>query len=122
MFIESVALVLIDYPLALVEECVDPRRGLARKSPFLAISGLIEWLDDRLEFYKGLAAWRGQVEQTRPELTPAECDKGLAAWVGLNHVLKTQGTVAAKGLTFDAAAKAGAQRLDDGHGPAMRRV
>lgn len=55
VFNASIAAVLSQYPLGLVQECVDPRRGAARKIKFLSVNELVDWLDGRLEFHQALA-------------------------------------------------------------------
>lgn len=54
-FAKAIAIVLASYPPGVVEECVSPRSGVARKVEFLSIRSLTEWLDNRLEFYQALA-------------------------------------------------------------------
>lgn len=54
MFIESIASIFSNYPLGLVDECCDPTRGIARKVEFLSVKALIDWLDERLTFYRAL--------------------------------------------------------------------
>lgn len=107
-FIASVAAVLAQYPLGLVEECADPRRGLARKVEFLSIKSLTDWCDKKLVFYQGLASYAPQLEYREPELSDEARARGLAAWVGLDRTIKTKGAEAAKALTFDEAVKIGA--------------
>lgn len=58
VFITSIAAVLSKYPLALVDECVDPRVGAATKIEFLSIASLTAWCDGRLEHYRALAQWK----------------------------------------------------------------
>ena len=55
IYAASLAAVLAGYPLGLVQECVDPRRGAARKIKFLSVNELVDWLDERLEFHQALA-------------------------------------------------------------------
>lgn len=54
-FNASIAAVLSQYPLGLVQECVDPRVGAARAIKFLSVADLVAWLDHRLEFHQVLA-------------------------------------------------------------------
>lgn len=57
VFLASVAAVLSTYPPGLVQECCDPRTGLARRGDFLSIGRLCEWLDTRLANYRTIAAY-----------------------------------------------------------------
>lgn len=109
-FIASLADILGDYPLGLVEECCDPR-GLAKRVEFLSIKSLTGWMDTRLEFYQSLAGWQDRVAPARPELSEAECGKGLLAFRGMLMTLATEGAAAAKAMTFDQAAEVGAADL-----------
>jgi hypothetical protein len=60
----ALAAVLTQYPLGLVEECVDPRRGLSRSREFPpTISCLVEWCDTRLDWHQKLAAYRPIAER-----------------------------------------------------------
>lgn len=53
----SLAAVLAQYPLGLVQECVDPRTGLARTREFPpTVACLVEWLDERLALLQKLAS------------------------------------------------------------------
>lgn len=66
VFVASIAAVLSGYPLGLVQECADPRFGIARTAKFLSIAELVEWLDRRLEFHQALAG-----HKPRPPALPA---------------------------------------------------
>src|SRR5215831_17290231 len=55
-FVEAVAAVLAQYPLGVVCECVDPVHGIARKLKWLSIAELSDWLDERLDYYRLVAA------------------------------------------------------------------
>lgn len=110
-FIASIAAVLAQYPLGLVEECCDPRRGLARSIEFLSVKAIVEWCDTRLAFHQALAAYVAPKRREEPELTHEERGRGLAAWRGLNMTIAERGADAARGLSFDAAAKIGAEGL-----------
>ena len=56
-FLASIASVLAQYPLGIVQECVDPRLGIARKAEFLSVAKLVEWLDNRLAYHQALASY-----------------------------------------------------------------
>lgn len=110
-FIASIAAVLAQYPLGLVEECCDPRRGLARKSEFLSVKAVVDWCDVRLSFYQGFAGYVAPKVYQEPELTDEERGRGLAAWRGLQKTINENGAEAARALSFDDAAKIGAEGL-----------
>jgi hypothetical protein len=56
-FLASIASVMAQYPLGLVQECADPRMGIARKCEFLSVAKLVAWLDDRLAYHQALASF-----------------------------------------------------------------
>lgn len=57
----ALAAVLAQYPLGLVEECVDPRRGLARERDFPpSVACLVDWCDKRLAFHQSVAGYQGR--------------------------------------------------------------
>lgn len=113
VFIASIAAALAAYPLGLVQECADPRRGLARKVEFMSVKSLTEWCDDRMKFYETLASYQQRPQiAARPELTVDERAKGLAAWLGLQKTLDEHGTEAARALTFEKAAEIGAAAVE----------
>jgi len=104
-FGESIADVLEQYPLGLVEECADVRVGIAKKVEFLSIKSLTDWLDNRLTFYQSLASFvpRAPALPER-EFTIQECSQGLAAMRGLKRaMLKGE----AANLTFERAVEIG---------------
>jgi hypothetical protein len=49
-FIAAISAVLAQYPLGVVNECCDPRTGIARTAKFLSVAELVEWLDERLKY------------------------------------------------------------------------
>jgi hypothetical protein len=71
-FNASIAAVLQQYPIGLVQECIDPRRGAARKIKFLSVAELVEWLDDRLAFHQGLASWTPRPPEPPPKVYSEE--------------------------------------------------
>ena len=55
----SLAAVLAQYPLGLVEQCVDPRVGLARGREFPpTVASVVEWCDRELKKHMTLAEYR----------------------------------------------------------------
>lgn len=56
-FLASIASVMAQYPLGLIQECADPRVGIARKCEFLSVAKLVAWLDDRLAFHQAMASY-----------------------------------------------------------------
>lgn len=111
-FIASIAGVLAQYPLGLVEECVDPRRGVARSAEFLTIAAIVDWCDVRLAFYQALASYVARKpERTEPQLTDDERARGIAAYRGLLKAV-VRSADEARGLTFDQAAEQGAVPIE----------
>lgn len=54
----SLGAVLADYPLGVVEECCDPRSGLARTREFPpTVQSVIEWCDKRVKQHQGAIIW-----------------------------------------------------------------
>lgn len=63
----SIAATLAGYPLGVVQECCDPRTGLARGREFPpTVAAIVSWCDSRLAFHQQLAAWK-----PRPPALPA---------------------------------------------------
>lgn len=59
MWLSSIAAVLAQYPSAIVEECIDPRRGLARAREFPpTIAIIVEWCDAKLKHYQLFAEYK----------------------------------------------------------------
>ncbi len=54
----SLGAVLAQYPLGVVQECVDPRVGLAREREFPpTVACLVEWCDKRLKYHTAMASY-----------------------------------------------------------------
>jgi hypothetical protein len=66
-FAMSIAAVLSQYPAGLVQECIDPRRGAARKIKFLSVAELVQWLDERLAYHQVLAQHRPRLPEPPPK-------------------------------------------------------
>ena len=68
----ALASVLAQYPLGLVHECVDPRRGLAREREFPpTVACVVEWCDRRLQFHQTVAAFNGlPARREEPNYSP----------------------------------------------------
>jgi hypothetical protein len=104
----SLAAVLALYPLGLVQECCDPRTGLALVREFPpTVACLVEWLDKRLAWHQAVASHvnRPRVQYVEPNMTAGALAKGKAAWAGLLKTLTNRGDLRA--LTFDKAAEIG---------------
>ncbi|HET7156090.1 MAG TPA: hypothetical protein VFI87_12060 [Hyphomicrobiaceae bacterium] len=87
-FLASIAAVMAQYPLGIIEEAADPRRGIARKVEFLSVKSLVEWCDARLAFYQGLASYIAlPPKREEPELTPEEWRRSNAALRGLHRAM-----------------------------------
>jgi hypothetical protein len=103
----ALASVLAQYPLGLVQECVDPRTGLARGREFPpTVAAVVEWCDVRLNWHKALADFRLRAsKQNGKTFTDVERAKGHAALIGLRKTIAEGGNLAA--LTFEQAAEIG---------------
>lgn len=56
----ALAAVLAQYPLGLVDECCDPRRGLAREREFPpTVASIVDWCENRLKYHQTLANFNG---------------------------------------------------------------
>jgi hypothetical protein len=54
----SLAAAFAAYPLGVVEECADPRVGLARSREFPpTVAAIVEWCDRRLTYHRGMVKW-----------------------------------------------------------------
>jgi hypothetical protein len=106
IFLASIAAVLAQYPWGIVEECADPRKGIARTVEFLSVAKVADWCDERLAFYQSAARYvPPAITYVERELTDKEQEKGLAAFAGL---MSRQGDIEAmRALTFDSAAELG---------------
>ena len=63
----SLAAALAGYPLGIVEECCDPRTGLARSREFLpTVAAIVEWCDRQLKYHLTIAEWK-PLPQRPPE-------------------------------------------------------
>ncbi len=77
----ALAATLASYPRAIVEECCDPRCGLALKREFPpTVAAVVEWCDRRLEFHKAVAGYKGKSLE-RPAYLPSgpPVEPGLVA-------------------------------------------
>lgn len=105
----ALAAVLAQYPLGVVNECVDPRRGLAREREFPpTVAAVVEWCGRRLAWHRSVAAWREPAPPLSPpsRFTDQDRDRGAAAMRGLRRALH-DGDAAE--LTFDEAIERGRQ-------------
>lgn len=71
----SLAAVLAQYPLGLVQECCDPRKGLARTREFPpTVAALVEWCEKRLEWHSTVARYvpPKRIERVEPVLSETE--------------------------------------------------
>lgn len=58
VFIATVASVLGEYPLGVIEDCLNPRIGISRSVEWLSIEKLVTWCDARLTHHHALANYR----------------------------------------------------------------
>jgi hypothetical protein len=73
----AIGATLAAYPPAVVNECVDPRIGLARKREFPpTVASVVEWCDARLSYYQALA--RYEAREVKPEREFSDADRALA--------------------------------------------
>lgn len=109
-FIASIAAVLAQYPLGVAEECVDPRKGIARGAEFLSVKAIIDWCDKRLSFYQGLATYVALPKPVpAPEPTVEEMRRGNAAMRGLHRALVEKRDIAS--LSFEDCIDLGASSI-----------
>lgn len=118
VFIASIAAVLAQYPLGVVEEAADPRKGIARTVEFLSVRALVEWCDARLAFYQGLASYVGGAPKLVecPQLTDEELARGSDAMRGLFIALREKRDLS--GMTFEDAIALGREQPADKEAPA----
>jgi len=66
--------VLAGYPAGVVEECCDPRSGLARSREFPpTVASIVEWCDRHLQYHRTIADYRPPSPvPPRPEPTPEQ--------------------------------------------------
>lgn len=73
----AIGATLAQYPPRIVNECVDPRVGLARKREFPpTVASIIEWCDARLAHYEALAKYEAREKPPEREFT--DDDRALA--------------------------------------------
>ena len=65
----SLAGALSAYPLGVVQECCDPRKGLAQTREFPpTVAAVVEWCDRRVTFHRGMVKW-GEIKTPREEFS-----------------------------------------------------
>lgn len=74
-YMAGLGAVLAGYPLGVVQECVDPRFGLAQKREFPpTIAAVVEWCERKMEFYQSVARYAGRsVALPAPEYSDEHC-------------------------------------------------
>jgi hypothetical protein len=92
-YADALACVLAQYPLGLVQECVDPRRGLAREREFPpTVACVVDWCDRKLAWHQAVAAYQGRAgaagEAPMPPASEAECATASRALSKLSEWLK----------------------------------
>ena len=74
----SLAAALAAYPLGVVQECCDPRIGLAQKREFVpTVAAIVEWCDKRVIYHRGMMKW-GERIKPEPEFSD-DHRKGMLA-------------------------------------------
>lgn len=97
VFIEAVARLLHEYPLGVVRECIDPVHGIARKLKFLSIAELSDWLDERLEYYRLVAATSPRERPPQLPAPPASPEMAARVQVLLRDLGRRMAARAARG-------------------------
>lgn len=65
-FAAALAAALASYPLGVVQECADPRVGLARTREFPpTVAAIVEWCDRRVAYHRGMVKWGHRIEPER---------------------------------------------------------
>ena len=66
-YVASLAAALAEYPLGVVQECCDPRTGLAQKREFPpTVACIVEWCDQRVKYHTGMVKWGKQRANPEP--------------------------------------------------------
>lgn len=90
MWAAALGAVLAAYPPAIIEECCDPRIGLARKREFPpTVAAVVEWCDDRVEHYKRLASWINMPKEPERVFTDEQRAQARGWLAGLAAELKS---------------------------------
>jgi len=67
----GIAATLANYPLGIVQECCDPRKGLARTREFPpTVAAIIEWCDTRRAYHNAVASYQGRAKPVEVVETP----------------------------------------------------
>lgn len=65
----SLAAALTGYPLGVVQECCDPRVGLARSREFPpTVAAIVDWCDRRVTYHRGMVKW-AKVDQAERQFS-----------------------------------------------------
>lgn len=66
----SLAAALAAYPLGLVQECCDPRTGLAKTREFPpTVASINEWCEKRLKYHRGMVGWAAMKKADEPQFS-----------------------------------------------------
>lgn len=66
----AISAALAGYPLGLVQECCDPRTGLARTREFPpTVAAIVEWCDERLAWHHAVAKYVARQQQAEPQFS-----------------------------------------------------
>lgn len=80
MWLSSIASVLAQYPSAIVQECIDPRCGLAREREFPpTIAVIVEWCDKRMAHHRLYAEYQFHPLPT-PRPPVSEQERAIASY------------------------------------------
>jgi hypothetical protein len=72
----SLGAVLAQYPLGVVQECCDPRTGLAKIREFPpTVAAIEEWCSRRLAYHRGMVKW-GERAKPEPQFSEAH-ERGM---------------------------------------------
>lgn len=83
----SLAAALAAYPLGVVQECCDPRTGLAQHREFPpTVACIVEWCDKRLAFHRGMVKWGAQFDaEAEPQFSDEHRKSMLERLKALMH-------------------------------------
>lgn len=88
-WVKSIASVLAQFPPALVDECCDPRRGLAKVREFPpTVAAVFEWCEARMQWYQAVASYIPVPVRPMIEAGPKTAEDIAALLSGLAEQLR----------------------------------
>lgn len=83
----SLAAALAAYPLGVVQECCDPRTGLAQHREFPpTVASIVEWCDRRVKQHRGMMKWNEKIAGEK-QFSDEHRKSMLGRWRALLHSL-----------------------------------